>query len=260
MAEGDLVTTDEAAWVFRRAAELEAVSLGGPEALLDERTLEAAGAEAGLSPASIRTALQELRAGALVAPEPVTDGRPGRRSLVRTRAVPGPPAGVAQALDELARRNVLSVRRRRGTTAVWERRPGVGATCLRALPGRRARPLAAVGRLTATLGPVPGAPDLVRVELRADALPVRRLLPLRTRVGVGTGVATGVGVAAIAAVAHPFALLADAVVLAGGAGGAVWAGSAGVRAGRDARAALGDALAYALDQLEHRRSPAPVLV
>jgi hypothetical protein len=106
---------------------------------------------------------------------------------------------------------------------------------------------------------VPGAPDVVRVELRADALPARRLLPLRTRVGVGTGVAAGAGVAALAQ-AQTGLGLDDALFTLGGAGGAAWAGSLGVRAARDARDALGDALAYALDQLEHRRSPALVLV
>jgi hypothetical protein len=259
VAEGDLVTTDEAAWVFRRAAELEAVSLGGPEALLDERTLEAAGAEAGLAPSSIRAALAELRAGAMAVPEPAPDEPAGRRSLVLTRAVPGPPAAVQQALDDLARRNVLAVRRRRWPTTVWERRTGLSAACMRAVPGRRARPLATVGRLTATLGPVAGAPDVVRVELRAELLPARRLLPLRTRAGVGTGVAVGLGVAALAQ-AQTGPGVDDALFTLAGAGGAAWAGLVGVRAARDARDALGDALAYALDQLEHRRSPALVPV
>lgn len=258
MAEGELLTTEEAAWVFRRAAQLEARS-PGPEALLDARTLEAAGTEAGLSPVSMRAALAELRAGALVAPEPDPEGPPGRRSLVRTRAVPGPPVQVAQALDELARRNLLAVRRRRGATTVWERRTGLNAACLRAFPGRRARPLAGVGRLTATLGPAPGAPELVRVELRADLVPTRRLLPLRTRLRVGTGVAVGAGVAAVAH-GQPGWEVVDVLLMAGGAGGAAWAGASGVRAARDARAALGDALAYVLDRLEHRRRPDLVLV
>lgn len=255
MADGELLTTDEAAWVFRRAAELEARWAPGPEALLDRRTLEAAGAEAGLSPVSIRAALEELRAGALAAPEPEPEEPPSRRSIVRTRAVPGPRHQVVAALDELARRNVLSVRRRRGPTTVWERRPGVVAACQRVRP----HALRGVARLTATLGPVPGAPDVVRVELRAEPVVARRLVPLRTRVRVGSGIGVGAGVAAVALAAGPF-VPADVLLLAGGAGGAAWAGASGLRAAREARAALGDALAYALDRLEHRRTAELLLV
>jgi hypothetical protein len=258
VADGQLLTTEEAAWVFRRAAELEARAPGVPEALLDARTLEAAGVEAGLSPVSIRAALTELRAGGMAGPEPAPEGPSSRRSLVRTRAVPGPPPRVAWALDEMARRNLLVVRRRRGATTVWDRRSDVGATCARAFSGRRARVLNAVARLSATLGPVPGAPELVRVELRAELAPTRRLLPLRTRLAVGTGLAVGAGVvlAQVQAGFDP----GDLLLVGAGAGGAAWAGTAGYRAGREARAALGDALAYALDQLEHGGRPDLVLV
>lgn len=259
MAAGELVTTEEAAWVFRRAAELDAALPGGPEALLDGRTLEAAGTEAGLSVRSLRQAMEELRAGALVPAEPVVDELPARRSIVRTRAVPGSPAAVMAVLEEVARRNVLTVRRRRGATTVWDRCPGPGAALRRSVLGRRSRPLAAVGRLSATLGPVPGAPDLVRVELRADLVPARRLLRWRTKAGVATGVATGASMAA-AAVLTGVSGAPDALLVLAGAGGATWAGAHGVRAGREARAELGDALAYALDRLEHRRTPELVLV
>jgi hypothetical protein len=99
----------------------------------------------------------------------------------------------------------------------------------------------------------------VRVELRADLMPARRLLPWRTKAGVATGVATG-GVVAMMAMSAGPVVPADVLFALGGAGGATWAGAHGVRAGREARAALGDALAYALDRLEHRRAPELVLV
>jgi hypothetical protein len=252
VADGHLLTTDEAAWVFRRAAELEARQPTGTEALLDQQALEAAGAEAGISPASIRFALGELRAGGLAEPEREPEPQ-SRRTIVRTRAVLGPPAEVAAALDLLARRNLLAERRRRGPVVVWERRDGVVAACQRVRPA----PLRGVGRLTATLGPVPGAPDLVRVELRAEPVPARRLLRWRTRLRVGTGIGVGAGVTALGLV-HGLSSV-DVLLVTGGAGGAGWAGASGVRAARDARAALGDALAYALDRLEHRR-PAELLI
>jgi hypothetical protein len=248
VADGHLLTTDEAAWVFRRAAELEARQPAGSEALLDQQALEAAGAEAGISPLSIRAALQELRAGALVEPEPEPVGSRSRRTIVCTRAVLGPPGQVAAALDEIARRNLLVVRRRRGPVTVWERREGLVAACQRVRP----HPLRGVARLTSTLGPVPGAPELVRVELRAEPIASRRLVRLRTRMGVGTGVAAGSAVALVG-LAGPAPLVVDAVLATTGVGGAAWAGRSGLRAARDARAALGDALAYALDRLEHRR-------
>jgi hypothetical protein len=255
VADGHLLTTDEAAWVFRRAAELEARTPDHPEALLDQRTLEAAGAEAGLSPVSIRAALEELRAGALAVPEPDPDVPPSRRSIVRTRAVPGPPHQVARALDELARRNLLAVRRRRGATTVWDRRTGVVAACQRVRP----HPLCGVARLAVTLGPVPGAPDLVRVELRAEPVPARRLVPLRTRLRVGTGVLLGVGLA-VGGLVQAGLDGGDVALTVAGAGGAAWAGASGVRSAREARSALGDALAYVLDRFEHRRTPELVLV
>ena len=249
MADGRLLTTDEAAWVFRRAAELEARWPPAAEALLDEGALEAAGTEAGLSPASIRTALEELRAGALAVAEPEPEGPPGRRSIVRTRAVLGPPVEVAAALEALARRNVLTVRRRRGPVTVWERRTGAIAACQRVRP----HALRGVARLTSTLAPVPGAPDLVRVELRAEPVPASRLLPVRTRARVAAGVGAGAGVTALA-FASGGLVPVDLLLVAGGTGGAAWAGASGVRAAREARAALADALAYALDRLEHRRT------
>jgi hypothetical protein len=259
VAEGDLVTTEEAAWVFRRAAELDAATTGVPEAVLDGRALESAGVEAGLSARSIRVALGELRAGALAPAEPDLDSPPSRRTLVRSRAVPGPPGAVAAALEEIARRNLLVVRRRRGASTVWDRRHGPAAAVARSWPGRGRRPLADVTRLSARLGPVPGAPGMVQVELRADLPPARRLVPLRTRLGVGTGVVVG-GAVAVAPLGGGLAV-GEALLVLAGAGGATWAGSTGLRAGRDARAALGDALAYVLDRLEHRRQqPDLVLV
>jgi hypothetical protein len=52
----------------------------------------------------------------------------------------------------------------------------------------------------------------------------------------------------------------DLLLVLAGTGGAGWSGAWGYRATRDARDALGDALAYALDRLEHRRIPELVLV
>ena len=132
---------------------------------------------------------------------------------------------------------------------------GLGAAdgCDRRLPAGEAPSALGVARLTATLGPVPGAPALVRVELRAEPVPGRRLVPVRTRLRVGAGLTVGAGVAAVAP--GPAGLDGTELLLtAAGAAGAVWAGTSALRAAKEARAALGDALAYALDKLEHRRT------
>jgi hypothetical protein len=162
---------------------------------------------------------------------------------------------VGRELDTLARRNLLTVRRRRGPSTVWERRTGVVAACMRVRP----HALRGVTRLAATLGPVPGAPDLVRVELRADPVPVRRLVPVRTRMRVGAGVGLGAG-AVVVALGTAASVPVDLLLVAGGTGGAALAGTSGLRAARAAREALADSLAYALDRIEHRRLPDVVLV
>ena len=60
-----MLTEDEVALVFRRAAELEAQA-PGERAHLDLATLEQIAVEAGLSPAAVRQAVDELRTGRLL--------------------------------------------------------------------------------------------------------------------------------------------------------------------------------------------------
>ena len=119
MADERLLSEDEAALVFRRAAELEATAPGEQQAF-DAETLERIGAEAGLSPVAIRQAVAELRAGRL---EPT-----GRRRLpalvpnqvVIERRLAAPAAAVTRRLETYLRRQRFAVCRRRGNLTVWE--------------------------------------------------------------------------------------------------------------------------------------------
>jgi hypothetical protein len=61
----DEISTDEAAAVFRRAAELDLRSSAAPGRALDLAALEQAGLEAGLSRDAIRQAVAEVKAGTL---------------------------------------------------------------------------------------------------------------------------------------------------------------------------------------------------
>jgi len=94
------VTAEEAAVVFKRAAELEAAGVRGEgTGELDARALEDIGREVGLSPASVRVAVSELRNGLLDPAPAVTWG-----TVSSGRAVGGSSADVVAALDDEARR------------------------------------------------------------------------------------------------------------------------------------------------------------
>jgi hypothetical protein len=186
----DRVSPEEAAQVFRRAAELETAGMRGDSAaLLDPDTLEAIGREVGLSPAAIHAALAELRSGGLRDADRVFD-------MVSSRVVPGPASDVRLAVDELARGNLLTMRVSRGDTTAWARQRGVGRAVLRMLGGRARYPLGAVRELRATVTDHASRPGLVRVCLEARLAYPWQFLPLRTQALVGAGVGGGAVVVA----------------------------------------------------------------
>lgn len=252
---------EEAALVFRRAAELEAgATSGGTDEGFDREQLVEIGREVGLSAGSVRLAMDEVRHDpSLVAAPP----EPAGLAIVLARSVPGPWAEVAFSVESLARRNLLALRRRSSDTTVWTPDARVATSVLRRLSTRTARPLLAVSRLTASLAEGPGRPGEVALTLRAElATPRHRILRFRTQARVGTGVAAGVGGLWLTAVhwidlvpphfgqEHPLAALG----LVGGTA-LTWASIRhGVRSYRSALRSTEDALALFLDRLE-RRSP-----
>jgi hypothetical protein len=181
----DRVSPEEAAQVFRRAAELESAGIRGESAaLLDPDTLEAIGREVGLSPAAIHAALAELRSGGLRDVDRVFD-------MVSSRVVPGPASDVRLSVDELARGNLLTMRLSRGQTTVWTRQRGVGRAALRMLGGRARYPLGAIRELRATVTDHASRPGLIRVCLEARLAYPWQFLPLRTQVLLGAGAGGG---------------------------------------------------------------------
>jgi hypothetical protein len=181
----DRVSPEEAAQVFRRAAELETAGIRGDSAaLLDPDTLEAIGREVGLSPAAIHAALAEFRSGGLREADREFD-------IVSSRVVPGPPSDVRLSVDELASGNLLAMRRSRGETTVWTRQRGVGRAVVRRLGGRARYPLGAVRELRARVSDHASRPGLVRVRLEARLAYPWQFLPLRTQAVLGAGVGGG---------------------------------------------------------------------
>jgi len=180
----DRVSPEEAAQVFRRAAELETAGIRGESALLDPDTLEAIGREVGLSPVAIHAALDELRSGGLREADREFD-------MVVSRVVPGPVSDVRVSVDELARGNLLTLRVSRGDTTAWARQRGVGRAVLRRLGGRARYPLGAVRELRATVTAHPSRPGFVRLCLEAQLAYPWQFLPLRTQALVGAGMGGG---------------------------------------------------------------------
>jgi hypothetical protein len=129
MDEG-LLSEDEAALVFRRAAELEATT-PGQQPTFDAETLERIGVEAGISPEAVRQAVAELRAGRL---EP-TDRRrlPALvpHEVVVERRLSASPSRVHQRLQTYLRHQMFRVCRRRGDLTVWEPNRGLVANLVR---------------------------------------------------------------------------------------------------------------------------------
>jgi hypothetical protein len=193
----DRVTPEQAAVVFRRAAELDAAS-GRRAGGFDDRALEDAGLEVGFSQASISEALAELRAGVLTPGPPATWG-----TVSSSRTVPGDPADLVAAIDHEARRNLLGVRHRVGDVAIWTQSPGTGAALARGLRGRRHHPLVALRALRATVDEVPSRPGMVRVRLEGSLIAPWRLLTHRAQTVATIGIGGGALVAVAAGVSWP---------------------------------------------------------
>ena len=245
----DRVSPEEAAQVFRRAAELESAGIRGDSAaLLDPDTLEAIGREVGLSPAAVHAALAELRSGGLRDADRVFD-------LVSSRVVPGPAGDVRLAVDELARGNLLTMRLSRGESTAWTRQRGVGRAMLRRLGGRARYPLGAIRELRATVTDHASRPGLVRVSLEARLAYPWQFLPLRTQALLGAGLGGGAVAVAwgLANLDGTSGLSAAAAVVP------ISAFGLGARTFRKAVLSAEGALQSFLDRLEHGQPVAPGL-
>lgn len=231
------MTAEQAAAVFRRAAELDRAVPVVPDGL-DQGSLEDIAAEVGLSPEAVRRASLELKAG-LLDPRPPTRGP----SLRVQRHLPGEVDGLLRQLEaELRRQTYVAVRRRPdGLLAV--RSKGLVAKVNRKIDplGRQILSRTGVDAVEAQLASAAGR-TVVRLE--ADLTRVRRAWLAMPAGGVLTA-AFMMGGALIGGVS-------TVDVMAVPAAGAVIAGSvAGGRSGyRSARRDAARALEGLLDRLE----------
>ena len=243
MADDVPLTEEDAALVFRRAAELEAAQ-PGERTTFDAVTLERIGAEAGLSTVAVRKALEELRTGRL-GPRPATTGGGAMpRQVSVERLVPVEAAVAEERFERFLKGQVLRVCRRRGSLTTWEPSRSLGANLVRGID--------LTDRMR--LSRVDGVELLV--EATHDGTFVRVVLDLTKihRNATSGAVASGVlGVAGVVAgiggmvVGVPEALLALPATSAGAAG--TYFGTRSTYAKHVKRAV--DAVELVLDELEH---------
>ena len=230
--DGERLDDWEVSLVLRRAAELDHRPASGPPGV-DLEAVEEAAAEVGLSPASVRRAVAELRAGALTAaPGPASRRVLGPPTLTVWRAVPGPAPAVTAWLHDFLGRQLFCLRRDqdgpaprgpnersglRGPNAwfsLWERRDDMAAGLRRGLDSFRERRLVLndVHRLQVAVVEEPGGGDRVVVRLELD---VRSARWTQTAV-VASGGALGAAVVAGWLLTGPDPATALALPAAGG--------------------------------------------
>lgn len=245
MAEEVQLSEEEAALVFRRAAELESIP---PQELprFDAATLERIGAEAGLSPMAIRTALAELRSGRLVTPAAHSGAVPVPRHVAIERLIPVDAAVAEERLERFLKGQVLRVCRRRGSLTIWEPSRSLGANLARGIDLTDRMRLSRVDGVELLVEPSEGG-TFVRVVL--DLARIHR----NVTAGViasgalgGVGLLAGLGGLVLGA---PEALLVVPATSAGAAG--AYLGTRSTYAKHVKRAV--DAVELVLDDLEHRR-------
>jgi hypothetical protein len=232
------LTDDEVAAVLRRAADLDGGAAAPTLDGLPVAAVEAAAAEAGLSPAAVRHAVAELRAGALE-----DDGLTAPGVVVCARVVPGTPDGTLASVGRYLSHQALVRARDRGREQVWRPRDDVVATLRRKLDFTGSIRLRAVDEVVVRAVEVEGG-TLVRVVARLDAVSA-------SAPSIGAGVGSTLGTAAAGAAA---ALTGDAAWLLATAAGAPAAGVLGWRIGRGVRGErrrnVAEAIDGMLDELE----------
>lgn len=253
------LTPDQAAAVFRRAAELEAQGASPPDETLDLLALEEIGREVGLSPQAIRRAVAELQAAPPASAVPAPAARPGLLGtpvVVVERTVPGAPAEVGSRVDEWLWHQGLEKRRQRPGRSEWVPRRGLVAGLRRNLDVGRRLKLNDVCRLG--LGVVDAADGRSRVRIEADLGEYRRNLKAGL---VVAPLATGGALAAVGLVGLGYAGGPDVEVILAAlpAGAGLAAGGGGVARAvlRRRRASVVEALEGLCDQLEYPRWEQP---
>lgn len=241
MQQRDRLSDDEAAVVFRRAAELDVHT--GQSEQFDLDTIEEIGGLAGLSPDAIRQAVAELRAGGL--PDEAVGGRHRLPAfVVAGRTVPGSPSGLVPRIEAYLGRQCLK-QVRFGRHSVWVPKPGLLADLQRGLDLTGRLRFKDVGRLSVSVVEADGAAQS-HVRMVADLKSYYRPL---AATAVAVPLAGGVA-GSIAAVAVWDPALLGLLPLGAGAGVAAGGWSAVRGAVLRRRAAIRETVAGFLDQLE----------
>lgn len=240
MQQRDRLSDDEAAVVFRRAAELD-VHTGQSEPF-DLETIEEIGGLAGLSPDAIRQAVAELRSGGL------PDEAAGRRHRLRAfvvagRTVPGSPSVLVPRIEAYLGRQCLK-QVRFGQHSVWVPKPGLLADLQRGLDLTGRLRFKDVGRLSVSVVQADGTAQS-HVRMVADLKSY-----YRTLAATAVAVPLAGGVAGSVALALGGVELLDLLPLGAGAGVAAGGWSAVRGAVLRRRAAIRETVAGFLDQLE----------
>lgn len=220
------LTSEQAALVFRRAAELER-GAAGEDGVLDVAALEQAGREAGLSPDAVLQGIAELRAeglpGTPAAAEAIGD-------VVATATVDRRLADVGRAVVDFLTAEFFVVDRDLGDRTVWVPEGGIEATVERRYARSRLLP---VRRLVAAVVEVPTVPARTHVRLEAEV--PGPSAARRAGIPLGIGAVAG-GAAAIGEPAVGVWLAGTGALCAGV--GWSWARSRRTRLRTDVRRAL----------------------
>ena len=210
----DEITSDQAAAVFRRAAELDLRRSAPKGRELDLAALEQAGLEAGLSRDAIRQAVAEVKAGTL---------EPKRQLVVVSRTLNIGESELEKAVAAFMRQQNCRLMRRLEDRVIWTPDRSFFGGVRRMTDFSRKIVLREVGEVTTCVVGIPGEPGRSHVRFEIDMARIRRgwnALPM----ALG---AAGIAGASVAAALEPSALIA----IVPGATAAVGGGFAGARAG-----------------------------
>jgi hypothetical protein len=237
---------DEVALVLRRAAQIDAADEIDGSAGYEPAAIEEAARDVGLSPAAVRQAVAELRAGAL--PDEATDRDRGRgravagsRVVAEQRLVTSHPDRVHATVDRFMRTQMLELRRRSGDRALYRQRSDMVASLRRGLDFGGAIKLEGLRTIDVVVTPADER-TLVRIEAE---LASSRANAVAGGAAAGTAVAVTTGLAG--------ALLAEPVLVVGALPLGVAVGGGGVRVAgarwRQRRDDVAEVLASLLDRL-----------
>ena len=250
-AERERLTYDEVDLVLRRATELQHGDPSG-QGTFSLAEVERLGGEIGLAPDAVRTALVQVRSGALV---PVGTSAPtladrliGPTQVVAQRRVRGPREDVWNRLGSAMREQLFRVRRNFGERVQWERCAGILSQVRRALDLGDRYTLRNAEEIETAVMELPGGE--VEVVLVARFPATRRSHVQDSLVGAGlltTAALVGGGLL------FPVAAIGGVAVAVGGAGLGALAISASRHAYRKKTDQVLDGLERMLDALEHER-------